>query len=859
MCHHQIIFSKLCLKVASPPPYKREIWHYNRAKIDLIRRSIETFNWNRALVDMSVDEQVDFLNNTLMNIFRNFIPHEEKTVKSKEQPWLSKRIVHAVRKTNRLYKKYISGGKKHEDEIVLQENKVILTDLITNARESYFSNLSNKLNDPTTSSKTYWSILKRFINNVKIPNIPPLLVNGVFESDFQKKAEIFNSYFIKQCTILDNGSTLPEPTFKTNKRLTSIIFSSQDMFKIIQELNPNKAHGHDNISIKMIKLCGDSIIPPLKLIFETAVRTRKFPDSWKQGNVIPVHKKNEKYHVNNYRPISLLPIFGKVFEKVIYNNLYKYFHENKLLTSKQSGFRSGDSCVSQLIAITHDIFQSFDCNPSLETRGVFLDISKAFDKVWHNGLFHKLKMYGIDGDLYDLLLNYLQNRKQRVVLNGQHSCWSDVQAGVPQGSILGPLLFLIYINDIPDNITSSVKLFADDTSIFSKVLDVNASAENLNHDLSVVNEWAFQWKMSFNPDPNKQANEVRFSHKRKHPIHPLLFFNNTPVLSVPYQKHLGLVLDEKLNFSQHLNEKISKVNKGIGLIKRLYRYLPRHSLLNIYKSFIRPHLDYGDVIYDQPLNETFKKRIESIQYNAALAITGAIKGTSREKLYNELGIESLSDRRWHRRLTQFFKIAKLNSPSYLKSLLPDKIMTLNPTRTDLYRSFFCHTDYFKNSFFPSTVLEWNKLSPEIRNSESVHIFKRKIKKGVSIDKCSIFNIHDPKGIKLLTRLRVGLSHLREHKFRHNFQNTLNPLCSCNLEPETTSHYLLRCSFYNNLRKSLLDKISTCAGQITNLTEDSLVSLLLYGNINLPCDLNRSILEATIVFLKLSERFDMSLI
>ena len=470
---------------------------------------------------------------------------------------------------------------------------------------------------------------------------------------------------------------------------------------------------------------------------ETAVRTRKFPDSWKQGNVIPVHKKNKKYYVNNYRPISLLPIFGKVLEKVIYNNLYKYFHENKLLTSKQSGFRSGDSCVSQLIAITHDIFQSFDCNPSLETRGVFLDISKAFDKVWHDGLFHKLKMYGIDGDLYDLLLNYLQNRKQRVVLNGQHSSWSDVQAGVPQGSILGPLLFLIYINDIPDNITSSVKLFADDTSIFSNVLDVNTSAENLNHDLSVVNEWAFQWKMSFNPDPNKQANEVRFSHKRKPPIHPLLFFNNIPVLSVPHQKHLGLVLDQKLNFSQHLNEKISKANKGIGLIKRIYHHLPRHSLLNIYKSFIRPHLDYGDVIYDQPYNETFKKRIESTQYNAALAITGAIKGTSREKIYNELGIESLSDRRWHRRLTHFFKIAKLNSPSYLTSLLPDKIMTHNPTRTDLYRSFFCHTNYFKNSFFPSTVLEWNKLSPEIKNSESVHIFKKKIKKCVSTDKCSI--------------------------------------------------------------------------------------------------------------------------
>ena len=145
-----------------------------------------------------------------------------------------------------------------------------------------------------------------------------------------------------------------------------------------------------------------------------------------------------------------------------------------------------------------------------------------------------------------------------------------------------------------------------------------------------LNNWAFQWKMAFNPDPNKQATEVIFSRKRKPVNHPALYFNDTPVATAPFQKHLGLILDEKLTFGHHLNEKISRANKGIGLIKRLYSYLPRQSLLNIYKSFIRPHLDYGDVIYDQPHNDTFCRVIESVQYNAALAITGAIKGSSRD-------------------------------------------------------------------------------------------------------------------------------------------------------------------------------------------------------------------------------------
>ena len=213
----------------------------------------------------------------------------------------------------------------------------------------------------------------------------------------------------------------------------------------------------------------------------------------------------------------------------------------------------------------------------------------------------------------------------------QSSPWLDVNAGVPQGSVLGPLLFLIYINDLPDNLVCRTKLFADDTSIFSTVYESTSSSVNLNKDLSTIKNWAFQWKMAFNPDPNKQATEVIFSRKRKPVNHPILYFNNSPVTVAPFQKHLGLILDEKLTFGHHLNEKISKANKGIGLIKRLHSFLPQKFLLVIYKSFVRPHLDYGDVIYDQPHNNTFCRLIESVQYNAALAITGAIKGSSRER------------------------------------------------------------------------------------------------------------------------------------------------------------------------------------------------------------------------------------
>ena len=243
------------------------------------------------------------------------------------------------------------------------------------------------------------------------------------------------------------------------------------------------------------------------------------------------------------------------------------------------------------------------------------------------------------------LLNiFLKERKQRVVLNGQHSKWSNISAGVPQGSILGPL-FLIYIKDLSDNLSSNPKLFADDTSLFSVVHDTNQSKINLNDDLEKISNWAFQWKMSFNPDINKQAQEVLFSCRLQKSNHPSLTFNGTSVIQSEIQKHLIMFLDSILDFKEHMQNVLNKVSKTIGLLHKLQKILPRSSLITVYKSFVRSRLDYGDVIYDQAYNISFHQKVKSIQYNAILAITGAIRRTSREKLYHELGFKSLVSRR----------------------------------------------------------------------------------------------------------------------------------------------------------------------------------------------------------------------
>ena len=221
--------------------------------------------------------------------------------------------------------------------------------------------------------------------------------------------------------------------------------------------------------------------------------------------------------------------------------------------------------------------------------------------------------------------DFLKYRKQRVVLNGQNSSWKGITSGVPQGSILGPLLFLIYyINDLLDGLSSNCKLIADDTSFFSVVHDVTISSSELNSDLAKISEWAFKWKMSFNPDPSKPAQEVIFSRKLKTVPHPLLTFNNNPLSLCPAQKHLELVLDSKLTFSEHINHILSKVNKSVGLLRKFQPALPRPSLLTIYKIFIRSHFDYADVVYDQSYKSSFHEKLDSILYNAVLAVTGAI-------------------------------------------------------------------------------------------------------------------------------------------------------------------------------------------------------------------------------------------
>ena len=345
-----------------------------------------------------------------------------------------------------------------------------------------------------------------------------------------------------------------------------------------------------------------------------------------------------------------------------------------------------------------------------------------------------------------------------MVLNGFPADYSTIESGVPQGSVLSPLLFLIYINDLEKNIKSNVKFSADDTMLFSIVHDPLLSANELNRDLNIINQWAYQWKMEFNPDPSKQATEVLFSCKQKSPNHPPIFFNGTIVPKVNEQKHLGLILDSKLSFERHLNEKIIKVKKGIGIIKYLSKFLPLKTLDQMYKTLVRSHLDYCDIIYHIPTSNrqltlgvtlnSLMEKVERIQYQASLAITGTWHGSNRAKLYEELGWESLSDRRWCRRILQIYKIKNNMTPSYLRDKLPlTRRLLYRLGNTNTFHAIRCKTSRYMNSFFPDAINSWNNIITNFHNLPHFTSLKAHILSLIRPKIKNTFGVHDPLGLR----------------------------------------------------------------------------------------------------------------
>lgn len=822
--------------------FKRHIWIYEQGDFNLFRDKLSNINWDDAFLGNNLNEITEILTKTIIEAAKESIPNKIITVRPNEPEWITSNIKQQIRKRKRLFR-YAKRNNNENAWRHFKQKRNQVTDLIRRAKKQYFDKLSMDLKTSSTNSKTWHKISSKFLkfdsNQAPIPCLET--DDDIIENDLEK-ANLLNKHFIEQSTVNDNNAKLPTFLPVSAERLNLITITREDVIYAIKCLDVNKASGPDLVSSKLIKEGMYQLVSPLVMLFNLSLSLKKFPNLWKKSNVIAIHKKESRTNPNNYRPISLLSIIGKLMERCIHKYLYNYLTTNDLISPYQSGFRSGDSTTNQLLYLYDEFSKALD--EGKEIRAVFCDISKAFDRVWHKGLLFKLKSIGLSQNLLDWFSDYLSNRQQRVCIKGYSSSWLPVSAGVPQGSILGPVLFLIYINDIVHDIGGNIRLFADDTSLFIIVHDPVAAANQMNKDLATIYLWADSWLVNFNPN---KTESLIISKKRNKPIHPPLYMGNTMINEVKTHKHLGITLSDDCSWNEHLKIISTIAWKRIGSLRHNKFRLDKRSLNKLYITYIRSLLEYGNIIWDNCSLEN-KRSLENIQLEAARIVTGATKLCSVHKTYTEAGWETLQNRRTSQKLCQLYKIVNGLTPQYLRNLLPPRVQDTSRytlRNRDNYIIPASRTASYYNSYFPTTLRDWNLLDQNLRSASSLNIFRKTINNNlreISVPPKYFSNIQTSRlGQIYHARLRLECSSLNYHLYSKNIIDS--PLCTCG-NVENTFHYLMICPKYRYIRERYL----------LPLPYPLTLSVLLNGIPDGPIEDSECIFRSVQLFILASKRF-----
>ncbi len=856
---HTPIYGILNLNSKCQNSIKKTVWHYNNADTEGLNEHLLSINWEDLLGSRhDINEKVKYFTKCFVEASKSYIPVRSITIRSKDKPYITGHVKRLISIRNRWCGVY-NRTKKPVHRMIRNIFRSRVKNEMSRLKAEYYEKQKSQLNDPKLSVKKYWSIVKSIYGNKVKGNIPTLIDNNVQYSTPLEKATLLNEYFAEQSTLPPEPPTFSLPPFHyiTNARLDHIEFDAQNINYILRKLPVGKACGSDGISNRLLCMCSSSISVALCNIFQYSMDIGVFPESWKGANVSSVYKKLEDFVKSNYRPISLLSCISKVMERVVFNVIYDYCVVNGLFNDRNSGFKHGDSTVYQLTNIVHRIYKNMD--DEFETCMVFLDISKAFDKVYHRGLLFKLRQIGICGSLLDWIESYISNRKQRVVVDGIHSPWKNTNAGVPQGSILGPLLFLIYINDISDNISSEVFIFADDTSLMRKITNVDSDFDILNQDLLALSEWADQWRVTFNASKTEY---MIFSLKHTVSNYPILKLNNEPIIRVQSHKHLGLTLDTKLTWTEHVTEITNKASKRIGNIKRIRSLIPRRTAEHLYMHLARPILEYGDIVFDN-LSLELQDKIEHCQRDAMVVCSCANKRTHTENLQVELGWEALADRRRHHRLILFYKLHHGTVPAHLTFLTPEpSVVTSYRLRSQTSKSQirvpFARIKKLQNAFIVKTSNDWNDLDDSIKSCETLASFKYALKQLTPFKPNRLYSSLDSRANTHHTRMRLGLSSLKQQLYSYNIiDDQLCEKCSCEC-PETTTHFFLHCTKYSVERQSLYNSISHLLPDdlLVNLLDDEniLVHVLLNGSNNVNVNVNTRLFEIVHNYIRCTNRF-----
>ena len=487
------------------------------------------------------------------------------------------------------------------------------------------------------------------------------------------------------------------------------------VINLLRNIDEQKATGLDMIPSRLLKIAASIVAPSLTGIFTKSIITGIHPSEWKIARVTPVFKKGVKSNLNNYRPISVIPVVSKVFEKIVYDQLYQYLNDNQLLSSCQSGFRPLHSTLMALLEATNS--WSVNIANGFLNGVVFIDLKKAFDTIDHEIILRKLSYFGADQATVKWFQSYLSNRTQRCNVNGNLSTASTVTCGVPQGSILGPLLFfLMYINDLPSCLrVAAPRMFADDTSITLSAKTVADLKLAVTSELNNLTCWLRANKLSLNVAKTELmiiGSRQRLNAQREEID---LSIDDRTIKRVDHTKSLGLTIDAQLSWSKHVDEISKKVSSAIGALKRVRPFFPTDVAVQIYNALILPHFDYCSPVWDG-LSGCLSNKLQKLQNRAARVITQSPFDTSSNLLLAMLKWEKLSLRRKKQKALIMYKTLNELAPDYLQCLFTQRhVNDYNLRNLEGKLSLpKPNTNYLKRSFCYSGACLWNNLPQELK-------------------------------------------------------------------------------------------------------------------------------------------------
>ena len=725
--HHAITFDFSAF-LKQPRRSTRTVYNYARGNVDGLCAALQETDLSSTISESSDNINVDWKQwkETFLSTVSEFVP-KTKIRGQNPLPWINGNILHQIKKKESIRRKLRANPSAH----LLEKYKKMRSEvkrLLRESRENFFSSINDSFaNNP----KRFWSVMKHKSKTCSIPDCismpaPSSSADQVYPSSSARLiaanpgeiAEMFNSYFASVFTSDD----LPVTTDKssTDAQMTELILSKLEVEHALRSLDSNKATGPDEIPARLLKVTAPIIAPSLCKLFNKSLRLGSVPEEWKLANVVPVHKKGDKGQTENYRPISLLSIVSKVLERIVLTNI-KY-HLTQSINKCQHGFLQGKSCVTNLLEVLDYIGEILDNGGQVDT--IYLDMSKAFDRISHRKLINKLKNCGCGGSLLTWFTSYLTGRRQRVTVLGATSNSLPISSGVPQGSILGPVLFLLYVNDLPDSVsTSQVAMFADDTKLFSTIKCQN-DAVLLQNDLRYLEYWSSKSGLMFNELKCKQQQITR----KIKPITTTYMLNDQQLGTTDTERDLGICVSSNLTWTTQVRQQVSKASKLLGYIRRNTMFVtdisPRRTL---YLALVRSHFGYCSQIW-APQNIDLINMLERTQRRATKYILNLPFSTDIDYRTRLRSLQLLPVSSWHEYLdlTLFFKITH----GFVESSAPPVIqVTHRATRSSSNNSIKyvirkCKTTTYQQSFFVRTCRIWNRLIDVLHfNTDSVSVFK----------------------------------------------------------------------------------------------------------------------------------------